>query len=92
MKPRKRKYPFTKRPEQDELFHTILNRLRDRSAAALSRDSFLAASTFYKWRLRYEDGGTRYPRSISVQEAARLAGMKLTLTPLYDHNQRKDKK
>lgn len=80
-KPSKRKYPFTKRPEYDELFHTILNRIRDRSNSALARDSFLSSSTFYKWRLRYEDGGTRYPRSISLQEAARLAGFNLELVP-----------
>lgn len=81
----KRTYPYQKRPEYDQLFHQILNRIRDRSNAALSRDSFLSASTFRQWRLSYADGGTRYPRSVSLQEAARLAGLKLELVP-HTHN------
>lgn len=63
-----------KYPELDRMVFDVIHELAGIAATELAEKSFLSASTISKIRRGPANGGTRYPRGITLQELARLAG------------------
>jgi transposase-like protein len=76
---RRGKHPGRHRPEYDNAIHDVLHNLRDRSAAAIARDTWVSPSTINNWRKGYENGGTRYPQHTTLSAVARVAGLEFKL-------------
>lgn len=71
-----RKWKKAVKPEFDREVFTILRmiKLSGKSDKELSLESSIAVSTIRKMRIGYKYGGTRYPRSITLQLLAQAAG------------------
>ena len=74
------KHDPTKRPEWDRMLFEVLHALRDRTNAAIARESgYLSATTIGNWRKGPKNGGTRYPQHHTLAAAAKVAGFTFEL-------------
>lgn len=67
------------RPEVDREAFEVLHPLAGETTADLARRSFLSYSTIRNMRLNPKDGGTKFPRRMTIAELGRLSGRKLVL-------------
>ena len=73
----KRPLPKRKaRPDFDRSMVEVLKAIRDLTPTEVSRMSKggVAASTVRKWRLGWNNGGTRFPQAYTLNEAAKAIG------------------
>jgi hypothetical protein len=67
------------RPEIDREAFEVLHPLAGETTADLARRSFLSYSTIRNMRKNPKDGGTKFPRRMTIAELGRLSGRKLVL-------------
>ena len=76
-----RKWKRLEKPEYDRDVHRVLNALAGMSANKIAKQTWVSAGTIAKWRLGYENGGTRHPQHSTLSAVAAVAGLRFTLVP-----------
>lgn len=74
----------THRPERDRMVFAVLRAIKGKSPTEAVKGTYVSPSTVAKWRLRIEDGGTRYPQHHTMAAVARAAGLEFQLVPVDD--------
>lgn len=78
-----RKSPVRKaRPDHDRAIFAVLHAIKDMKASEVAKKSFVSASTVYKWRKGWQNGGTRFPQHMTLAAVARIAGFKWELVAM----------
>jgi transcriptional regulator with XRE-family HTH domain len=77
-------------PERDREIFRVLRAIRGMSAPDLSRKTFLSAGTVYN--LRKAQGGTRFPRHLTLVALAEAAGLTYELVPIEEVKEREPKR
>jgi len=84
-----RKSPVRKsRPDHDRAIFTVLHAIRDMKPSEIAAKSFVSASTIYKWRKGWQNGGTRFPQHMTLAAVARIAGFKWELVAVDEPAQK----
>ena len=76
-----RKKFINKRPEYTRATFEVLHAIRDMSPGEIAGKCYVSASTIYKWRKGWNNGGTRYPQHHTLLAVARVAGLTFKLVP-----------
>jgi glutamate dehydrogenase/leucine dehydrogenase len=78
-----------KRPTFDREIFEVLHKCKDLSTSQLTAKTYLCRSTVHNIRKGPKNGGTRFPRSSTVDELMRAAGFRKQWVPI-SNSSRKD--
>lgn len=76
-------------PEYTRATFEVLHAIRDMTPAEVASKCYVSASTIYKWRKGWKNGGTKYPQHHTLMAVARVAGLKFKLVPADDKTEAK---
>lgn len=77
----KRKKTVAIRPEYTRATFEVLHAIRDMTPGEVASKCYVSASTIYKWRRGWQNGGTKYPQHHTLLAVARVAGLTFKLVP-----------